>query len=496
MKLNSLNKLASVWVCLAMIFFYCSQAVAEIEYRLFPAQPVVGQEIFIKPSTESLCTRIETKEAASLTGSTIHAVVEVRDVICPIQSGSADLIGRFIDLEAGEYQLVIDEIIYKSDGSENGRNTYSMTFEVAPDSFYISPGMTGSWYNPEESGHGVNLEFLADKRLVGYWYTFDNYGAPVWLFLNGTYTSSDARVEVLEVEGGVFPPAFDPDMITRTSWGSLEFSFTDCSHATMTWMTDNPMYSSGEMEILKLSPAIGIPCRDSTNATNEGTFVPVVRYALESENILLSEYEVGTESDWVVQHEELPEQFNVPDYLGVDTALHITGSSGKLTLLTDIPWDWNPEDPDRYVMVEFTLRLATRQTLGCALTSGISMNFYKHTPQVLPMNTDIWGNDRGYEVFELMSRGYAISENLDLGSAMLDEQPNQDCEEMPLTEMTLKSNSAQLLLSDLGTIGLHIESLGSRDNETPIDFYLIEATLRRWDIELPDSRSAVIPVSE
>ena len=76
-------KSASTWICLALVAIYCSEAVAESPYRLYPAQPLAGQEIIITPYVDSLCTVYETKEPATLTGSTIHAVVEVRNVICP-----------------------------------------------------------------------------------------------------------------------------------------------------------------------------------------------------------------------------------------------------------------------------------------------------------------------------------------------------------------------------------------------------------------------------
>ena len=483
----------SRWICWAFVFLIGLPGLASgVEYRLFPAQPIVGQEIIIQPVLNDFCTRVETIEAANLTGSTIHAAVEVRHVICPIQGGRADRIGRFINLEAGEYQLVIDEIGYNPDGSEYGRQTYSRTFQVLPDSFYTSTGMSGSWYNPEQSGHGLNLEFLADKRLVGYWYTFDANGVPVWLFLHGTYGATDARVEALEVEGGFFPPAFDPEMITKSSWGSIEFSFSDCSHASMSWDTDHPLFSSGEMEILKISPDVGIPCRDPLSRANENTFIPFVRWALDSEYVLVNDYSPDPdEPDWNVQHEQLPEHFNVPVHLGVDSALHITSTKnvGRLTLLSSLPRFGNRMSQD--AIVELTLRLATQQEYGCVDTTRISFNLYSSRLEVVSRTDPNQTQGVPFVYFELATPAI-VSETMPVGTAQLD-QDGLNCEDGELTELTLRSSTPQLL-SDLPPyIGLHFERGGDDNENSEIDLYLIEGNISVWPVVRPDSQSIVIP---
>jgi hypothetical protein len=55
--------------------------------------------------------------------------------------------------------------------------------------FAIGPTYSGSWYNPEQSGHGFSLEYsvLSDQTpvVVAYWYVYDSEGNPIWLIGRG-----------------------------------------------------------------------------------------------------------------------------------------------------------------------------------------------------------------------------------------------------------------------------------------------------------------------
>lgn len=80
------------------------------------------------------------------------------------------------------------------------------------------PGrLSGAWFNPAQNGHGLTLEVLDDgQRLAATWFTFDANGEQAWLIANGSVNEAGmgATMDATLVEGGRFPPNFDPDEVT------------------------------------------------------------------------------------------------------------------------------------------------------------------------------------------------------------------------------------------------------------------------------------------
>jgi len=74
----------------------------------------------------------------------------------------------------------------------------------------LDPCMTGSWYDPEQSGFGVNIE-AHDVYTASYLYTFDGDSRPVWYVMLGdkiltmsvAYVLDDDDFITKEVEVGV-----------------------------------------------------------------------------------------------------------------------------------------------------------------------------------------------------------------------------------------------------------------------------------------------------
>jgi hypothetical protein len=90
----------------------------------------------------------------------------------------------------------------------------TLTFTVRDSVFEIVPALSGSWYNPEQSGKGWNIEVLGDSRLIAYWYSYDDDGDNVWLVADGNFAGASASLNVMQAEGFGFPPDYDPDTHT------------------------------------------------------------------------------------------------------------------------------------------------------------------------------------------------------------------------------------------------------------------------------------------
>jgi hypothetical protein len=136
---------------------------------------------------------------------------------------------------------------------------------VHADTFTITPGITGSWYNPKLSGQGFNIEVLPNNLIGVYFYTFDPNGNNLWLTGLGVYGGefpNTASIPLTETTGGLFPPKLDPTQIQRKPWGQLTITFTDCNTASATWSPTiaGSGYSGGTSPIQRLTSVAGLSC--------------------------------------------------------------------------------------------------------------------------------------------------------------------------------------------------------------------------------------------
>jgi len=136
----------------------------------------------------------------------------------------------------------------------------SLTVNAAASNFSIVPGITGSWYLPAQSGHGFNVEVLANNGFLAFWYVYDNSGNNLWLVGQGTYTGDTATMDLYQGTGGMFPPNFDKTKIVRTKWGTMTMTFSDCNNATAQWTPIVPGYASGSMALQRLTGVTGVAC--------------------------------------------------------------------------------------------------------------------------------------------------------------------------------------------------------------------------------------------
>lgn len=125
----------------------------------------------------------------------------------------------------------------------------------------LSNRMAGSWYNPDQSGHGITLEILKDDVVLLYWFTFDDQGNPAWIIAQGESEGTSAILTATLVSGGRFPPDFDPADIDKQDWGEISLSFSDCHGGHMAWQSDLPGFSDGDMGLVRLSAPAGRPCQ-------------------------------------------------------------------------------------------------------------------------------------------------------------------------------------------------------------------------------------------
>lgn len=122
---------------------------------------------------------------------------------------------------------------------------------------------TSAWFDPSRSGEGWFFEELTDGRVLVTWYTYDLEGKQMWLLGVGTTSNGAVEVpEMLSVSGGAFGPAFDPEAISETPWGSLRFEKTTCPAGQISYQALDPEFGSATREVVLLAGVEGLDCTD------------------------------------------------------------------------------------------------------------------------------------------------------------------------------------------------------------------------------------------
>ena len=122
---------------------------------------------------------------------------------------------------------------------------------------------SGNWKEPTKSGHGFEFEVIPSSppTLAVDWFAYSPSGAPVWLQGAGAVSGNGAtmQLQLLDGSGAQFPPLFDGTKLTQHIWGSLAVTFTDSSHAHVSWNSTIPGYGSGAIDVV---PTFGLDRRN------------------------------------------------------------------------------------------------------------------------------------------------------------------------------------------------------------------------------------------
>jgi len=126
---------------------------------------------------------------------------------------------------------------------------------------------SGSWIDPERDGEGFVVQMIPDERALVTWFTYPpegETGEQAWLI--GSGITVDNRIVITEMQrpaGATFGSDFDPEMIVRENWGSLEITFEDCNTATASWVGPTA-FGSGGMDLIRLSSIDDVECAPGT----------------------------------------------------------------------------------------------------------------------------------------------------------------------------------------------------------------------------------------
>lgn len=127
--------------------------------------------------------------------------------------------------------------------------------------FAIGPTYSGSWYNPEQSGHGFSLEYsLLDDGtpvVVAYWYVYDTEGNPIFLVGQGEPEEGNTVTLEFVAPHGMKFGEFDPGQVIREDGGTGVFTFEHADSGVFDyepsgWMIDTYGVSAVSIPVIKL----------------------------------------------------------------------------------------------------------------------------------------------------------------------------------------------------------------------------------------------------
>lgn len=136
----------------------------------------------------------------------------------------------------------------------------------------LPPGISGAWYNPAQSGHGVSVEILDAERALAFWFVYDGQGNPLHLYLDG-------RIEGHRIEATAYAPrgmhfgSFRSADLQMPAWGEVTLQFDSCDRGLLQWNSDLPGYGSGSSEIRRLTRISGLDCQFDADGTTRAALL-------------------------------------------------------------------------------------------------------------------------------------------------------------------------------------------------------------------------------
>jgi hypothetical protein len=144
--------------------------------------------------------------------------------------------------------------------------------EPASDPIGIRGDFSGTWFNPQQSGHGLFVEVLDRGRAAVAWFTFDPAGQPLWLYGVLAVDGASLVGDLAKVTGGRFGPAFDPALIQQQAWGGIELDVEGCDTAELRWQSTDPAFGSGSLPMVRLTALQGQRCNVEEEFGEQRTF--------------------------------------------------------------------------------------------------------------------------------------------------------------------------------------------------------------------------------
>jgi hypothetical protein len=149
--------------------------------------------------------------------------------------------------------------------NHNLQKIWAASERVAGDG--IDGGISGSWYNPDQSGQGWIMEIIerpsGPNELLSFFYGYDDMGEQLWLVTGASVVDGNqATADLYRTDAIGFGGDYDPgSFVLGEVVGSVLFEFDTCDSGMATFTSNDaaalPDFSH---EIIRLSDIAGLDC--------------------------------------------------------------------------------------------------------------------------------------------------------------------------------------------------------------------------------------------
>jgi hypothetical protein len=343
---------------------------------------------------------------------------------------------------------------------------------------------SGSWYNPDQSGHGLFIEILDRGQAAVAWFTFDPAGNPVWLV--GVLDLDGPRLHgrLSTTEGGKFPPAFDPDQISHTFWGTVQFEIRGCNEAELRWAAERPGYTNGALELTRLTTLQGQRC----NVEHEFGEQRIFSFQRDAQDFDVVFADLPVEGQDIYELDFGWEQLPAP--LDSRGGLRLVGHNRSDDLAMFVVAPLGGLRPDTAYRIELELELASYVPTGCFGIGGspgdsvyVKLGASGQKPEAVVVD------EGGFPTLRM---------NVDIGSqAQAGERTrvvgtlanSQTCDDLSAAQWELKTVSTHgqplgVRTDDSGTLWVMAGTDSAFEGLTEVYFTALRVRLRRVDDDL------------
>ena len=228
----------------------------------------------------------------------------------------------------------------------------------------IRGDFSGTWFDPAQPGHGLTIEINDGARATVAWFTFDGDGAPMWLFGVGRVDGAVLHVPVSRVEGGAFPPLFDPDAVDVAPWGELTLRFSGCNAGELEWVSGIAGFEPGSMPLQRSTSVQGTRCNVEEEFAEQRIFS--FERGPAGFEAVFADYPPGQEAFYELDfaHETLPAPLDARGGLRLSGNNH----SDDLAMLVKAPV--RGLYPNILYRIEVEAEVASNVPSGCMGTGG------------------------------------------------------------------------------------------------------------------------------
>jgi len=144
--------------------------------------------------------------------------------------------------------------------------------------FAITRGLSGSFFDPDFLGQGINIEILSDQvpgtaakggspgLVLLYWYSFGPLGRPFFSFGVGEYSGDTMVVDMLfdmDGLGPFFGPDWDASLFIPVPFATVTIVWSGCNAGTMSFVVDNEidhLFEAHLMAMERATSVVGLGC--------------------------------------------------------------------------------------------------------------------------------------------------------------------------------------------------------------------------------------------